>query len=142
MHALVRKFLGWHFLSVSVAILVGGLVCQAAFADDDRSKSESARVSSKTSAPTELTERERLLLERVEQLEKRVAKLEGKRNAPGTRTEVVPSTAVEPAISAPPVVAAAQPASSNVVVASSPATLPPSDKTKPKAEPFAFADFT
>ena len=67
-------------------MLVGLCLCCGsavrAFADDDGQDSPPAKpvAATKIEAPAPLTERERLLLDRVEQLEKRVADLEGKGN--------------------------------------------------------------
>ena len=74
--------------SLVPAILVG-LCCASAlralpFADDDdKEKPPTKPAARKIEAPAPLTERERLLLDRVEQLEKRVADLEGKGTNPG-----------------------------------------------------------
>jgi hypothetical protein len=97
-----------------------------------------------------LTERERWLLDRVEQLEKRVAELEVKGNLPAapaplaSATSPAPSTAFDPSSSA--TVAAAAPGTNVIsaeraVVAAAVQEKSPIAKPQ-KAEPFAFADFT
>jgi hypothetical protein len=100
----------------------------------------------KTDAPAPLTERERMLLDRMEQLEKRVAELEA-RNAPSAAPVATASVSLAPG----PAEAIA-----NVIAANPPATAPPvaspaavavkqeqTPAANPaKAEPFAFADFT
>src|SRR4029077_9496962 len=116
-----------------------------------------------------LTERERWLLDRVEQLERRVTELEAKKDASGAPAEnaaAAPTGATTPsvnvagnaaassteaavnagAVAAPAAVAANGGAASGVPSAAlSPAAPHAQEKTaaKPaKAEPFAFADFT
>src|SRR4030095_14744660 len=90
-------------------MLVGLCLCCGSavrvFADGDGNDSPPAKpvAGTKSEAPAPLTERERLLLNRVEQLEKRVADLEGKGNpvagsgadeaAEPASTTPVPSTA-------------------------------------------------
>jgi hypothetical protein len=136
-------------------------------ADDDKDKSAppAKAAPAKPDAPAPLTERERMLLDRVEQLEKRVAELETK-GAPSS----VPSAASAAEV------AASQPDSARNVTASTAAVTPaegprpasagastnviPVDKAiasvgaqateqgkpgtakAPASEPFAFADFT
>jgi hypothetical protein len=115
----------------------------------------------KFEAPAPLTERERMMLDRMEQLEKRVAELEA-RNAPASSYVAAASAAsvssapASPEASAnvapanpPAAVAAASGTnamSKDAVVASVVTQAPEKDKSgiaKPaKAEPFAFADFT
>ena len=65
---------------VGLSLCCGGAV--RAFAEDDGKDSPPTKpvAAAKIEAPAPLTERERLLLDRVEQLEKRVADLEGKGN--------------------------------------------------------------
>ncbi len=122
--------------------------------------------------PSGLTERERLLLDRVEQLEKRVEELESKAqpSAPTTPSAAsAPSVAPESAVATAATVSA-RPSASSAGTSAAPATadsatggvasptdvgtptsaavsMPPAinqlvDKPKTKAEPFAFADFT
>src|SRR6266403_2285516 len=64
-------------LLAGLSLYGGGAV--RAFADDDGKDNPPAKpATAKIEAPAPLTARERLLLDRVEQLEKRVADLEGK----------------------------------------------------------------
>jgi putative OmpL-like beta-barrel porin-2 len=129
------------------------------FADDKNDSNPPAKaVPIKMEAPAPLTERERWLLDRVEQLEKRVADLEFKGNP--TATPTADASAVEPALTnaATPSVAEA---ASNISPGTMPARLSSlsndrvvavgsqaTEKGKsgaakpPAAEPFAFADFT
>ena len=125
---------------------------------DETPKSDSAAkpaTASKPASPPELTERERWLLDRVEKLEQRVAELEGKQPiAVAPAREVAPpasainaaptaSIGAGPALSAAPstTALAVQP---SVAVSSAPATAAHAAPVAgiPKAEPFAFADFT
>jgi len=137
---------------VLIAILGITVISPSPLLADDSPKSDSASNTasrSKPSAPSGLTERELWLLDRVEQLEKRVKELEGKRNIESASAlETAPSPAsVAPVSIAQPVTTpalvtnVAKPAIGNVA-ASSPATAPSSAHTPAKAEPFAFADFT
>src|ERR1700692_3824920 len=71
---------------ILVGLCCGSALCASGFADDDKGKKDppaKPAVAVKIEAPAPLTERERLLLDRVEQLEKRVADLEGKGTTPG-----------------------------------------------------------
>ena len=104
----------------------------------------------KVEAPAPLTERERLLLDRVEQLEKRMAELEAKgqpaapssSEAPASRPSgVMPETAppgVGGTVSSGEVTSATPPAA----VSAAPGTQERVSTKPAKAEPFAFADFT
>ena len=105
-------------------------------------------------APAPLTERERLLLDRIEQLEKRMAEMEAKGNsgAPAAAAASVPqpvsSTASDSASATPAAATVAAPSVSVVPTEKSMTATSTSaqEKTLPakpqKAEPFAFADFT
>src|SRR5258707_2700467 len=145
-----------------VCLMVVGL-CSAgsvpAFADDDGKDNPPAKpAATNLEAPAPLTARERMLLDRVEQLEKRVANLEGKTNAttvsgadaaanqPASTTPVASTTGV----AAPVATSGATPASPDLAKDSTTAGVKPqtTDKGKlatsktPASEPFAFADFT
>jgi len=145
------------------SLLIVGMLCGVsarASTDDDRKDQPPAKpaTTAKIDAPAPLTERERQLLDRLEQLEKRMAELEGKAQTPAIVPASSPtnSSSVSAAGSA-----GGDPASSPSAVSSglaspesaavaSPAGVQPQamEKTstgpaKPeKAEPFAFADFT
>ena len=143
-----------------MGLTLAGLLCSSAvptrlFADekDDATAAKSDALKAKpvkVDAPAPLTERERMLMDRLEELEKRVAELEGNRSK-----SVSASVAAEPAAqpsaanSATPA-AASTPAVTNSVEAIGPQAA---EKGKPggavapgnasaKAEPLAFADFT
>jgi Putative beta-barrel porin-2, OmpL-like. bbp2 len=126
---------------------------------DETPKSDSAAkpaTATKPSVPPELTERERWLVDRIEKLEQRIAELEGKQTpavtpaatevaAPAPATKAASASAINagPAPSAAPstTARAVQP---SVAVSSTPATATNAAPAAgaPKAEPFAFADFT
>src|SRR5258708_900748 len=145
-----------------VCLMVVGL-CSAgsvpAFADDDGKDNPPAKpAATNLEAPAPLTARERMLLDRVEQLEKRVADLEGKTNAttvsgadaaanqPASTTPVASTTGV----AAPVATSGATPASPDLFWKGSTTAVEPqtADKGKlttakaPASEPFACADCT
>src|SRR6266702_4010625 len=136
---------------VLVAASCGSAVPVVTLADDGKGEPPAKpAATAKIEAPALLTERERWMLDRMEQLEKRVAELEAKGQP------AVPSSS-EPAASQPPaaVPATAQPGIGGTVGSGEVASVVPSAalpatprtqekvRTKPaNAEPFAFADFT
>ena len=125
-----------------------------------RTKPPTKPAAAKIEAPAPLTERERLLLDRVEQLEKRVADLEGKGNpcaASGADAAAVQPASTTPVastagVAAPGTTSGVKPTSArcrfrmfrhNRVVGPQATEKGKSARAKPgKAEPFAFADFT
>ena len=145
-------------------LLGAGLLCisltPAALLARDRngdSEKKPAPAATKPSAPIPLTERERWLLDRIEELEKRVAELEAKNHAAPAANTSAEFTA---AVAEPPAVKAITPSN---VPATEAAVLPTptapgtnavgtvmaaksvgQEQAGPpaKAEPFAFADFT
>ena len=158
-----------------VSLMLVGLLCGSAagvpaFADDDGKGQPPAKpaAAAKIEAPAPLTERERHLLDRVEQLEKqvadvkqlekRIADLEGKAR-PGDAVSVSPVTTPAPASASSEIAAASPPAAPSgtsplalpgVAAAATSAGVGPQAMEKnpttsvklAKAEPFAFADFT
>jgi len=147
---------------IVVSLMLVGLFLEStipvfASADDNGKGEPSAkRVAAKVDAPAPLTERERWLLDRVEQLEKRVADLESKDNSnpsPAADASVAKLSSSIPAASdvaavTPSINDGAPPANSlsnDRVAAVEPQA---GEKTKSgaaqtaKAEPFSFADFT
>jgi Putative beta-barrel porin-2, OmpL-like. bbp2 len=146
---------------ILVGLCCGSALCASGFADDDKGKTDppaKPAVAVKVEAPAPLTERERLLLDRVEQLEKRVADLEGKGTTPGAASGA-DAAAVQPAattpvastagVAAPGATFAAKARSPDLLSKDSPlAVVQPQDKGNlatskaPASEPFAFADFT
>jgi hypothetical protein len=126
------KRLVWFML---VAVSCGSAVPVVAFANDSKSEPPAKPpVAAKIEAPAPLTERERRMLDRMEELEKRVAELEAK-SQPAT-----PSS-VEAAASQPVAVASAT-AQPSAALSAMPGTQEKASAKPPKAEPFAFADFT
>jgi hypothetical protein len=143
-----------------VGAACGSAVCAFAFADDNEKGEPPAkpRATAKIEAPAPLTERERWLLDRVEQLEKRVADLESKGNP--TTSLAADASAAQPAsvnaatsaiaAATPSVGAGATSANSDSLSNDRVAAIGPqatekgkSGAAKPgKAEPFGFADFT
>jgi len=151
-------------------LLLAGLLCASIvpnrlLADDKDSSNPPSKSApaksdaSKIEAPPPLTERERWLLDRVEQLEKRVAELETKSNSPATAAapfsqpallSPTTSSVAGSAAGVPPAPTATE-ANANVIPAEKAlASVSPQALEKGKsgaakplaAEPFAFADFT
>ncbi len=117
--------------------------------DTPPAKTETATAgAAKVDAPAPLTERERWLLDRVEQLEKRMAELEAKGHlAAPSSSEAVASqpSAVMPATAQPGVGGSAANGEVTTAVPAAAVSVAPQEKastTPAKAEPFAFADFT
>src|SRR5712691_3565351 len=85
-------------------------------------------------------ERERLLLERIEKLEQRLAGLESRSAVKPANGLVQPVLTTTPATSPP---ASAKPDETKLAVAAAEPGASPSQANEPrKKEPFAFADFT
>jgi Putative beta-barrel porin-2, OmpL-like. bbp2 len=152
---------------VWVTIVCGSTVPAFASADDGGKSEHTAKPAiAKVEAPAPLTERERWLLDRVEQLEQRVADLESKgktsespatdASAPQPATINPPTlgvAALTPSITSSPspgAVPAATAANSDSLSGERAAAVGPqatekgkSGAAKPgKSDPFAFADFT
>src|SRR6267154_669074 len=144
---------------ILAAVFCGSAVPVVASADDGKGEPPAQpAAAAKIEAPAPLTERERWLLDRVEQLEKRVADLESKGNPttlpvgdaspaqPGS-ANATPSAAGAASSS---LVSGATPAHSDALSNSRVAVLGPQATEKgksgaaktPATEPFAFADFT
>ncbi|HWZ98661.1 MAG TPA: outer membrane beta-barrel protein [Candidatus Dormibacteraeota bacterium] len=137
------------------SVFCGSAVSASAFADDDGKNQPPAKPAAvKVDAPAPLTERERQLLDRVEQLEKRMAELEGKAQPAAAAAVASPASAGSSAGSSEtagvaPVAPGTASSSGVTNVATAGGVQPPateksaSGAAKPKkAEPFAFADFT
>ena len=148
---------------VVALVLVAGFYRSAipAFASTDangKSEPPAKRVAAKVDAPAPLTERERWLLDRVEELEKRVADIESKGNAAASsatepsvpQPSSVKATPSAVAAAAPSITAGARPANSDSLSNDRLAAVGPQAAEKGtsgaakagKADPFAFADFT
>ena len=121
---------------VLVGVFCGGAVGVCAFADDDGKDQPPAKppTTAKIDAPAPLTERERVLLDKVEllldsveQLKKRVADLESKDGKLNAETAAVREKGAEPSVSGR-MTAAAKPAASasSATLTSAPAGAVPS----------------
>jgi len=150
-----KKGFNWLILAV---LLSSGTVPSCLFADDKDTSAPPAKTEppksppTRPDSPTPLTERERWMLDRMEQLEKRVAELESKSNAPAAPATVaaaaqpVAAPAGEP-VSAASAITAAAPSATIIPAQPAVATAAVQEKAAAaaapaKAEPFAFADFT
>jgi hypothetical protein len=152
-----KRELRWIFPAIA---LFNSMAPGLLVADDEGKANPSSKAASiKPDVPTPgLTERERWLLDRVEQLEKRVADLESKGNpaaapaADASATQPASANATPSAAGAASLslVSGATPAHSDALSNSRVAVLGPQATEKgksgaaktPPTEPFAFADFT
>lgn len=139
-----------------VGVFCGSAIDVSACADDGGKGQPPAKpAAAKIEAPAPLTERERQLLDRVEQLEKRMAELEGKAKptAPvsaSTPASSDPSSASAESAGAAPRAASPEPATPGLTRPMAGVKVGPqaieknaTGTVKPeKAQPFAFADFT
>lgn len=115
--------------------------------NDSSAKTDgSKRNAPDVNAPAPLTERERMLLDRVEQLEKRMAELEAKGQppsmAPNNRTQPADAAIAQPDAAAPATNAETASAVPSAALAATPRVQEKAAAKPVKAEPFAFADFT
>ena len=146
----------WPFLAAALSV---SLAAARAVADDRKSADSAATSETAKPAPKKpaaalppLTERERWLLDRVEQLEKRVAELEAKGQRASTPTGTADATrltttmisapaevsTVTPVVGKPEMTATSDP--SPALAATAKQEAAPAKQAK--SEPFAFADFT
>jgi hypothetical protein len=168
MRAFIQKRMP--ILAVLSALLFTLIVPPASLADDDKDKKNppTKATAAKTDAPAAgLTEREKMLLDRVEQLEKRVAELEAKEpagtrpaapagpteanvvagGAPGTNTAAVSAASpastndVKTAGTIAPGTGVATPASQDQTTPTNTATVATTGKPG-YVEPFSDADWT
>jgi Putative beta-barrel porin-2, OmpL-like. bbp2 len=143
---------------VLAAFLHASAVPSVAFAsgkDGDappaKTKTEAGKPgATKVDAPAPLTERERRMLDRMEELEKRVAELEAK-GQPAAPSSTETTTSKPAAVSPPTATGIAGTAGSGEVanavspagaVSAAPGTQEKATTRPAKAEPFTFADFT
>src|ERR1700676_5414147 len=162
MHAFIKKRMP--FLTIVTALLCTLTAPPLLLADDEKEKSTppSKAASAKPEAPAPgLTERERMLLDRVEQLKKRVADLETKGAAPAAPAAEVaasqPNAADSASVSAATIRpgGTAAPAAPSVIKNVIPADKAIASLTEqatengkfgaakaPASQPFAFAAFT
>jgi hypothetical protein len=142
------------------SVFCGSAIGASAFPDDDGKGQPPAKpaAAAKIEAPAPLTERERQLLDRVEQLEKRMAELEGKAqpaaavsaSTPASTDSSSASTGTAGAGPAAPGAVSPELTSVGVTKPATAARVEPqameknaTGTAKPeKAQPFAFADFT
>ena len=135
--------------SLFIVLVFTGTVPNRLLADDkESSAAPSKSAAARADSPVPLTERERWMLDRMEQLEKRVAELEAKSGpataATASATSLQPSSVIAAATAATETFANVIPAEKVLAAVKPQAT----DKGKPgaakipAAEPFAFADFT
>jgi len=152
------KFNARRFRLLLAATLCTTVIPFRSFADDkETSNPPTKSAPANPDSPAPLTERERWMLDRMEQLEKRVAELESKSNAPvASATEVSPLQPASPnpsmsalppgATSAAPAAVAVTnvPAEKIVALGATQATEAGKSGAAKRAasEPFAFADFT
>ena len=150
----------WLLLSVMIAAIA---FPSRAFADDNNTDKKAGdpaakAVSAKIESPAPLTERERWLLDQVEELKKRVAELESKANPPAAPAAEAPAAQPAPSNAANPSAALGHlslsptPANSGTFSSSRDAaavgTQQSTDQSAASAakpavtEPFAYADWT
>jgi putative OmpL-like beta-barrel porin-2 len=131
------------FQILLAALLCAGIVPSRLLADDKDSSNPPAKsVPAKADSPAPLTERERWMLDRMEQLEKRVAELESKNNPAAAAAAETAMIQPAPASVMSPAPVAANVVSPAVAVATMKSQEQASAAKPGKAEPFAFADFT
>ena len=150
-------FKGKNFAALILAgALCGSAVASSAFADDDGKNQPTAKpaAAAKIDAPAPLTERERQLLDRVEQLEKRMAELESKAQtaaapaSPSTNSDSSSASGETPALAAS--ATSTETTSRGVTNVAMITSVQPQAAEKnttsivkpKKAEPFAFADWS
>ena len=145
-------------LLLGSGLALGLVASGVGWADDTKDGRDTARAATATAKPAErkpeagLTDRERWLLDRVEQLERRVAELEAKGGKPGAEAAPAASIAEVPTAIAPSGIAT----STNTAVKVEPSSLgigpkpeqasstsQAANNEKPKpVEPFSDADWT
>jgi putative OmpL-like beta-barrel porin-2 len=144
--------------ALATLLCIGSVPGRLLADDRDDSNPPAKAAAANIDAPSPgLTERERWLLDRVEQLEKRVEELEAKGNAfasagakvsasqlalPDPATSSAPENVPRPAIGATTGEVASNVIPKTEAVASIGSQEKPVVAKAPKAEPFAFADFT
>jgi hypothetical protein len=139
----------------AVRLLALLVVCMSAAVahprtDDDTKANPLPNTSpAKVDAPLPLTERERVLLDKLEELEKRVEELEGRKAQPANPSGAALTPAVQPNSTPPGQPTSPDAPRENSVVASVGPQATEKGKSggtagavAPSEEPFAFADFT
>jgi hypothetical protein len=135
------KLNGRKFRLLLAAILCTPVIPFRSLADDRASSNLPAKSAlAKPDSPVPLTERERWMLDRMEQLENRVAELESKGNLAVASDAATSSTNVSTVAATNGANSSVLPVEKGVASVALPGT---SAQTKSaKTEPFAFADFT
>src|SRR6267378_4093822 len=135
------KLNGRKFRLLLAAILCTIVIPFRSLADDKETSNPSAKSAlAKPDSPIPLTERERWMLDRMEQLEKRVAELESKGNLAVASAAATGSTNVSTVAATNGANSSVLPVEKGVASVAPPGT---SAQTKSaKTDPFAFADFT
>jgi hypothetical protein len=135
------KLNGRKFRLLLAAILCTTVIPFRSLADDRASSNPPAKSApTKPDSPVPLTERERWMLDRMEQLENRVAELESKGNLAVASAAATSSTNVSTVAATNGANSSVLPVEKGVASVALPGT---SAQTKSaKTEPFAFADFT
>jgi hypothetical protein len=134
-----------------VWLLPAALLCSCAvstrvFADDKETAAPPPKSAlAKPDSPAPLTERERWMLDRIEQLEKRMAEMEAKGNSSEASTSTASGTRVAGTVAlsesvAPKAEPKVTPSAETAAATKQVSTA--ADQRPAKAEPFAFADFT
>jgi hypothetical protein len=137
----MRIFFGRAALFVFVVLSFLALVTRGADGtgdgtkDDNANSKTTAKPDSNTKPASGLTEREQWMLERIEQLEKRVAELESKENGATATTAATPNSSAPAATAAPTALPA-------TVASSSPAAAPVGASPAAGAAPSATAATT
>ena len=129
------------FCLFSMALLCVSLAPSCLLADDKDTNNPPAKSTpAKPDSPAPLTERERWMLDRIEQLEKRMAEMEARGNssAPAASDPASASSSV----AAPAAKASVIPTEKTVTASAVQEKAPAAAAAPQKAEPFAFADFT
>jgi hypothetical protein len=124
-----------------MALLCVSLAPSCLLADDKDTNNPPAKSTpAKPDSPAPLTERERWMLDRIEQLEKRMAEMEARGNssAPAASDPASASSSV----AAPAAKASVIPTEKTVTASAVQEKAPAAAAAPQKAEPFAFADFT
>jgi hypothetical protein len=137
-----------------MALLCVSIAPNRLLADDKDTNNPPAKSARpKPDSPAPLTERERWMLDRIEQLEKRMAEMEARGNssvpatAAASGAQPASSAASDPAsasssVAAPAANAGVIPTEKTVTASAVQEKAPAAAAAPQKAEPFAFADFT
>jgi Putative beta-barrel porin-2, OmpL-like. bbp2 len=130
-------------------VFCGSAVGASAFANDDGKDQPPAKPTAvKADAPAPMTERERMLLDRIEELEKRMAQMEAQSHGSSSAEKEAVSPPAPAAVSSAAAVNTAPETNEHVeaatalAVGTQPAAKAGGTEKPKKSDPFAFADFT